>query len=101
MAKISAIQKNLTRAGKVERDKEKREALKKKIMDKSATTEERFKASLKLSAMRRDGSPSRLRNRCALTGRPRGYQRKFGLSRICFRELAGRGQLPGVIKASW
>jgi small subunit ribosomal protein S14 len=101
MAKISAIQKNLTRAAKVERDREKREQLKTKLMDKQATPQERFEASLKLSSMRRDGSPSRLRNRCALTGRPRGYYRRFGLSRICIRELAGNGQLPGVIKASW
>ena len=70
-------------------------------MDKNITQEERFMAVLKLSALPRDGSKVRVRNRCNITGRPRGNYRKFGMSRIAFRDLASTRQLPGITKASW
>lgn len=69
--------------------------------DENAAFEDRLAAQVKLSQMPRDGSPSRIRNRCSLTGRPRGNLRKFGLSRIAVRELASWGQIPGLIKSSW
>lgn len=80
---------------------DKRQALKKIVMDLEATPEEKDAAQAKLNKMPRNSSPVRLRNRCRLTGRPRGYLRKFDMSRICFRELANAGYLPGVFKASW
>ena len=69
--------------------------------DKNISTEERFEARLKLAQLPRNSSKNRIRNRCLLTGRPRGVYRKFGLSRIAFRELASDGKLPGVVKSSW
>ena len=69
--------------------------------NRDASAEERFAARLKLSKLPRNSSKSRIRNRCALTGRPRGFYRKFGLSRIALRELASDGKLPGVVKSSW
>ena len=101
MAKKSAIDKNKKKIIKSKRDEEKRKVLKKTIMDKNISQEERFAAVLKLSALPRDGSRVRVRNRCTITGRPRGNYRKFGMSRIAFRDLASTGQLPGIIKASW
>lgn len=79
----------------------KRTELKDKIMDMSLSEEERYDARIKLNKMPRDASPSRKRNRCALTGRSRGYYRKFGLGRIKLREAAMRGDVPGLVKASW
>ena len=79
----------------------KRTELKDKIMDMSLREEERYDARIKLNKMPRDASPSRKRNRCALTGRSRGYYRKFGLGRIKLREAAMRGDVPGLVKASW
>jgi small subunit ribosomal protein S14 len=79
----------------------KREALKEVARDRSLPPEERFQAYLKLAELPRNSSKVRIRNRCELTGRPRGYYRKFGLSRIALRELASEGQVPGVVKASW
>jgi small subunit ribosomal protein S14 len=70
-------------------------------MDKTVTQEERFEAQLKLAEMPRNSSKTRIRNRCAMTGRPRGFYRKFKLSRIALRELASSGQIPGMVKASW
>ena len=78
-----------------------RKELKDKIMDMSLSEEERYDARIKLNKMPRDASPSRKRNRCALTGRSRGYYRKFGLGRIKLREAAMRGDVPGLVKASW
>lgn len=101
MAKKSSIQKNNRRKVMAANDFEKRAALKAIISNKSLTLAERFQATLKLSKLRRNGSKIRIRNRCELTGRPRGYYKFFGLSRICLRELASHGMLPGVIKASW
>jgi small subunit ribosomal protein S14 len=78
-----------------------RKELKKKILDESLSDEERYEASVKLQKLPRNSSMTRYRNRCALTGRPRGFISDFKLSRIQFRELAHRGQIPGVTKASW
>ena len=101
MAKKSAVEKDLRRRELVRRFAAKRQALKAQVMDRSREPEERFEAMLKLAALPRNGAKVRLRNRCTLTGRPRGYYRKFGLSRIALRDLASAGQVPGVVKASW
>lgn len=101
MAKKSAIAKNNHRIRKVENDYAKRKELKSIIMNKNLTVKERFEASLKLAELRRDGSKCRVRNRCQITGRPRGFYRQFKLSRIMVRQLAGEAMLPGVIKSSW
>jgi small subunit ribosomal protein S14 len=101
MAKKSAIEKNERRRRLVAKFKAKRAELKKIVMDRSREPEERFEAVLALAALPRNGAAVRVRNRCALTGRPRGYYRKFGLSRIALRELASQGQIPGCVKASW
>ena len=101
MAKKSSIEKNRNRAKLVKRYAERRAALRKTIKNKDAEPEERFEATLALAALPRNSARVRLRNRCALTGRPRGYYRKFGLSRIALRELGSTGQIPGLVKASW
>lgn len=80
---------------------EKRQELKKIVRDLETTPDEKEAAQMKLNKMPRNSSPVRLRNRCRLTGRSRGYLRKFDMSRICFRELANAGYLPGIFKASW
>ena len=101
MAKKSAIKKNETRIRKVSLMGKKRKALKDIIMNKDLPLEERFTAQMKLNEMPRDGSSIRVRNRCLVTGRPRGNYRKFKMSRIAFRELASTGQVPGVLQSSW
>ncbi|AHA28262.1 30S ribosomal protein S14 [Candidatus Liberibacter americanus] len=101
MAKVSSIEKNKRRVRIVSIQAAKRSALKKLIMNKSITLEERFAAVLKLGAMPRDGSKVRIRNRCEVSGRARGFYRDFRLSRIAFRELASMGKIPGVTKSSW
>lgn len=101
MAKKSSVQKNLNRAKLVARYAEKRERLKAIANDKDLPIEERFQAGLKLSEMPRNGAKIRLRNRCEVTGRPRGYYRKFKMSRIALRELGSAGQVPGLVKSSW
>ena len=101
MAKQSSIQKNLNRINIVKRFNEKRQSLKKQIMKKDLSIEERFKIQSKLNELPRDSSKIRVRNRCKLTGRTRGVYRKFGLSRIKIRELSMSGALPGVVKSSW
>ena len=101
MAKQSSIQKNNNRKRIVKKFSKKRQNLKKKIMQKDLSMEERFKIQSKLNDMPRDGSRIRLRNRCEITGRTRGVYRKFGLSRIKIRELSMSGSLPGVVKSSW
>lgn len=101
MAKTSSIEKNNRRKRMAANDYEKRAALKAIIMNKNLPLNERFQATLKLSKLRKNGAKVRVRNRCELTGRSRGYYKFFGISRICLRELAGTGMLPGVIKASW
>ena len=101
MAKKSAIEKNRTRIKKVEKFKSKRQELKKLIMNKNTKQEDRFEAVIKLSSMSRNGCATRVRNRCELSGRPRGFYRRVKLSRIALRDLAASGQIPGMTKASW
>jgi small subunit ribosomal protein S14 len=101
MAKTSSVEKNKRRRALVARFAAKRAALKAIVMDQSKDPSERFEASLKLAELPRNGSKVRVRNRCELSGRPRGYYRKFGLSRIALRDLASMGQIPGVVKSSW
>ncbi len=101
MAKVSSVEKNNTRRRKVTKYAAKRNALKATIMNRDLPMEERFDAQLKLNELPRDGSPSRVRNRCGLSGRPRGNYRKFNLSRIALRELGNFGQIPGLVKSSW
>ncbi|BBE50068.1 30S ribosomal protein S14 [Ferriphaselus amnicola] len=101
MAKLSVINRDLKRREIVKKFAAKRAALLAIIEDVKSSDEQRFEARLKLQALPRDASPVRLRNRCALTGRPRGTFRKFGLGRIKVREYAMRGEIPGVVKASW
>jgi len=101
MAKQSSIQKNLNRKKIVKKFNNRRQNLKKKIMQKNLPKEERFKIQSKLNDLPRDSAKIRIRNRCELTGRTRGVYRKFGLSRIKIRELSMTGALPGVVKSSW
>ena len=101
MAKQSSIQKNLNRKKTVSKFTNRRKELKKKLMQKDMSMEERFKLQSKLNDLPRDGSSIRVRNRCELTGRSRGVYRKFGLSRIKLRELTMSGSLPGMVKSSW
>ena len=101
MAKKSAIERNNKRIRLIAKSMAKRTALKAIACDRSLPPEERFSARLKLAEMPRNGSPVRARNRCLLTGRPRGNYRKFKISRIALRELASQGQIPGMVKASW
>ena len=101
MAKKSAIQKNNRRKRIVARDAQKRAELKAIIRDLTVPGEERFTAVLKLSSLPRNGAKIRVRNRCALSGRPRAVYRKFELSRIALRDLASSGYIPGMVKSSW
>ena len=101
MAKLSSIQKNLFRKKLIDKFRNKRELLKSKIKDKKLSLEERIAYQNKLNDLPRNGSSIRHRNRCEITGRPRGNYRKFGLSRIKLRELSMTGDLPGVVKSSW
>lgn len=101
MAKTSMVQRELKRIRTVAKYAEKRKALKAIINDANSSFEERMEAADKLQKQPRNASPARLRNRCSMTGRPHGYYRKFGLSRNKLRELAMRGDIPGLSKASW
>lgn len=101
MAKVSAVEKNKRRIRTVEAKGARREALRAIIRDKSKPLEERFAAQLKLNEEPRDSSRIRIRNRCEVTGRPRGYYRKMKMSRIALRDLASLGQVPGITKSSW
>jgi len=101
MAKKSSVEKNNKRIRMVEQYKDRRMTLKKATVDLSLTLEERMAAQAKLSDLPKNSSAVRIRNRCSQTGRPRGFLRFFGVSRIVFRELALAGLLPGVRKASW
>lgn len=101
MAKLALINREKKRADLVKKYAAKRVALKAIIGDKSKTDEERYDARLKLQSLPRNANPTRQRNRCALTGRPRGTYRKFGLGRTKLREFAMSGEIPGVTKASW
>ncbi|RYE05953.1 MAG: 30S ribosomal protein S14 [Rickettsiaceae bacterium] len=101
MAKTSSIAKNNKRKQKVKSYSNRRSLLKDKIYDKNISLEERFSLILNLAKLPRNSAKTRIRNRCELTGRSRGYVGKFGLSRNMLRELSGKGQIPGLIKASW
>ena len=101
MAKKSMLQRELRRVKAHKRDAAKREALKKIIASPMSSDEEKAAAVVKLQKMPRDGSASRQRNRCAISGRPHGYYRKFGLARNMLRQAVMNGEIPGVRKASW
>ena len=101
MAKKSSIQKQLRRERLASLKWEKRQELKKIISDPSVGPAEKQEAMKKLNKLPKNSSPIRLRNRCQFTGRCRGFLRKFKMSRLCFRELANSGHIPGVFKASW
>jgi len=101
MAKMAVINRDLKRREIVKKYAAKRAELLAVISDAKQSDEDRAEARLKLQALPRDASPVRLRNRCALTGRPRGTFKKFGLGRIKIREFAMRGEIPGIVKASW
>ncbi len=101
MAKISAIEKNARRRKLVKQYAARRAALKAIINDRSRPLEERFAAQLKLAQLPRNSSKTRIRNRCAVTGRPRAFYRKLNMSRIALRELGSAGQIPGLVKSSW
>lgn len=101
MAKLALVNRDEKRRKTVKKFAAKRKALLEMAGSQSLSPEQRYEAQLKLQKMPRDASPVRLRNRCALTGRPRGVFRKFGLARGKLRDIAMRGEIPGVIKASW
>ncbi|AOK51562.1 30S ribosomal protein S14 [Burkholderia stagnalis] len=101
MAKLALIEREKKRARLVAKFAAKREALKAIIEDQSKSDEERYEARLELQQLPRNANPTRQRNRCAITGRPRGTFRKFGLARNKIREIAFRGEIPGLTKASW
>ncbi len=101
MAKKSAIEKNSRRAKLAKQLAPRRARLKAIATDRDRPPEERFQAQLKLAQLPRNSSRTRLRHRCELSGRPRGYHRKFRLSRIALRDLAASGQIPGMVKSSW
>jgi len=101
MAKLSSVERNKKRRKLVKRFAAKRAELKKVVMNQQLTMEDRFAAQMKLSKLPRNSSPVRIHNRCQLSGRPRGFYRKFKLSRIALRDLASSGQIPGMVKSSW
>ncbi|HXV25471.1 MAG TPA: 30S ribosomal protein S14 [Alphaproteobacteria bacterium] len=101
MAKTSAVEKNKHRREMARRYAAKRKRLKEIARNQALPIEDRFAAQLKLAELPRNSSAVRIRNRCELTGRPRAFYRKFKLSRIALRELGSKGQIPGMVKASW
>jgi small subunit ribosomal protein S14 len=101
MAKTSAVERNEKRRRLAKKYAARRARLKAIATDEAAPLEERFAARLKLAQLPRNSAPSRVRNRCEVTGRPRGFYRKLKMSRIALRELASRGQVPGMVKSSW
>ena len=101
MAKTSSVEKNNRRAKMAKQYAGKRAKLKAMAVDDKLSPEERFEARIKLAELPRNSSPTRIRNRCSMSGRPRAFIGKFGVSRIQFRELASSGALPGVVKSSW
>ena len=101
MAKTSSVEKNNRRRKLVKQYAAKRTALKEIVMDQSKPLEERFRAQLKLAALPRNSAKIRIRNRCEVTGRPRAYYRKLGMSRVALRELGNNGLIPGLVKSSW
>lgn len=101
MAKTSTIERDKKRRRLAKKYKLRRTGLKAIAADRSLPAEERFAARLKLAELPRNSSPTRIRNRCDLTGRPRGYYRKLRMSRIALRDLGSQGLVPGMIKSSW
>jgi small subunit ribosomal protein S14 len=101
MAKKSSIEKNKRRRKLVKQYAGKRERLLAVANDEGRSMEERFEARLKLAELPRNANPTRIRNRCEVTGRPRAYYRKLGMSRIALRELGSKGLIPGLVKSSW
>jgi small subunit ribosomal protein S14 len=101
MAKKSAVEKNNRRRELAQQYAAKRARLKATAVDASLSDQERFAARLKLAELPRNSSPSRIRNRCEMTGRPRGFYRKLKMSRIALREMGNEGKVPGMVKSSW
>jgi small subunit ribosomal protein S14 len=101
MAKTSSIEKNNRRRRLAKKYSGRRTRLKVIVQDKTKPMEERFAATLKLAELPRNSSPGRIRNRCEMTGRPRGFYRKHKLSRIALRDLGSKGMIPGLLKSSW
>ena len=101
MAKLASINRDLKRAALVRKYAKKRAEPQSIVADQSVSEEDRYQARLKLQALPRNSNPTRLRNRCEVTGRPRGVYSKFGLGRNKLRESAMRGEVPGIVKASW
>ena len=101
MAKLSAVNKNKSRIKLSDKLYKKRTALKKIVMDKKITLEERFKVQQKLSKLPRNSAKTRVMNRCEITGRPHGVYRKLKISRIALRQLGLQGKIPGLVKSSW
>ena len=101
MAKLSSINKNNRRINLSDKLYKKRQALKKIVMDKKISLEERFKAQQKLSNLPRNSAKNRVMNRCQITGRPHGVYRKLKISRIALRQLGLQGKIPGLVKSSW
>jgi len=101
MAKTSSIEKNNRRKKLSKSLGSKRTKLKAIVMDQKLSLEDRFAATLKLAALPRNSAPTRVRNRCEVSGRPRAYYRKLRMSRIALRELGNMGQVPGLVKSSW
>ena len=101
MSKTSSVYRNLKREKMAEKYANRRLKLKEIAMDKNASPEDRFQATLKLAALPRNSAKIRVKNRCKLTGRSRSYYRKFGLSRVELRNMASFGEIPGLVKSSW
>lgn len=101
MAKKAMVERDLKRRRLAEKFEEKRAALKAIIRDENTPADEKFAASLKLAELPRNSSKTRIRNRCLVTGRPRGYYRKMQMSRIALRQLGSDGKIPGLVKSSW
>jgi len=101
MAKTSSVEKNKKRRQMVVRFAAKRRALKAIVMDQTKPMDERFRAQLQLAALPRNSAKNRIRNRCEVTGRPRAFYRKLGMSRVALRELGNKGLIPGLVKSSW
>tara|TARA_B100001057_G_scaffold308800_1_gene308889 strand:+ start:775 stop:1080 length:306 start_codon:yes stop_codon:yes gene_type:complete len=101
MAKVALINRELRRQKLVNKFAEKRSNLKKMAVDESLSKEDRFKARLKLAKLPRNSSSTRLHSRCMVTGRPKSYYRKLKMSRIALRDMASKGEIPGMVKSSW
>ncbi|MCY4007703.1 MAG: 30S ribosomal protein S14 [Rhodobacteraceae bacterium] len=101
MAKKAMVERERKRQRMVARHEKTRQAMKGLLADRDLNIEERFKITMRLAKMPRNSSPTRLHNRCQISGRPKGYYRKLKISRIALRELGGAGQIPGMIKSSW